>query len=249
MKKTAIVLAAAALAILGPAAQAKTMNRGLGNPKSVYIERGSWQLGIAGGYNRFNAGGLNGAQGATFLGLVNKLDGDITFANASASAYYFVANNISVGARLGFAKTGFNVDNASLLSQISFSNTHADLMTLSGALAARAYLPLFNSKCFALFAEARLSGKMGYNKNYEQYEKGKTGTYADVYSVSLGLYPGICFFLTNNIAVELSLPLVEGGYEWNKQLTNDKAESAMGHAYGAFQPSILGLNLGITFNF
>ena len=90
---------------------------------------------------------------------------------------------------------------------------------------------------------------MGYNKNYEQYEKGKTGTYADVYSVSLGLYPGICFFLTNNIAVELSLPLVEGGYEWNKQLTNDKAESAMGHAYGAFQPSILGLNLGITFNF
>ena len=145
MKKTAIVFAAA-LAILGPAVQAKTMNRGLGNPKSVYIERGSWQLGIAGGYNRFNAGGLNGAQGATFLGLVNKLEGDITFANASASAYYFVANNISVGARLGFAKTGFNVDNASLLSQISFSNTHADIMTLSGALAARAYLPLFNSK-------------------------------------------------------------------------------------------------------
>lgn len=249
MKRTTILFATALLVSLSPAAQAKTMNRGLGNPKSVYIERGSWQLGISGGYNRYNAGGLNGAQGATFLGLIEKMDGNISFANASASAYYFVANNLSVGARFGYAQTGVNVDNASLLSQISFSNKHAEIMTLSGALAARAYLPLFNSKCFALFAEARLSGKMGYNKNYEQFEKGKTGTYADVYSVSLGLYPGICFFLTNNVAVELSLPLVEGGYEWNKQLTNDKAQSEMGHAYGAFQPSILGLSLGITFNF
>ena len=249
MKQLVILSIAALMAVVCPAAQARTIDRGLGNPKSVYIPKGSWQFGLAGGYNNFTAGGLNNAQSATFLGLISDVKGNISFANASALTYYFAANNLGLGARFGFNYTGVNVDKASLMSMLDLSNQHTDVKTFAGSLAARYYIPLFNSKVFALFAEARLNGKIGYDKSYQQYEAGKTGTYADIYSISLGVYPGVCLFLTNNVAVELSLPLLEGGYEWDKQITNNEPAGLLGHTFVAFQPGLLGINLGITFSF
>lgn len=249
MKKLTLLTFAALVALLSPAAQARTMNRGLGNPKNPFIEKGSWQIGLAGGYNNYNAGGLNGTRGATFLGLMTGVQGNVSFANVSASVYGFAANNLGIGVRFGYSYTGVNLDSASVLGQMNLDNKHMDIMTLSGSIAARYYIPLFNSKVFALFAEGRLNGKMGYDKNYQQYENGKTGTYADVYSLSLGLYPGMCFFVTNNVSIELSLPLLEGGYEWDRQISNAEAESFLGHAFFAFQPGILGINLGITVSF
>ena len=46
--------------------QARTVDRGLGDPKSVYIEKGSWQIGFSGGYRTYGAEGLNGSAGTSF---------------------------------------------------------------------------------------------------------------------------------------------------------------------------------------
>lgn len=226
--------------------QARTIDRGLGSPVSEYIPAGSFQFGLFGGYNQFNSGGT---QGATFFGLVNNLNGQISTGNLSLSGAYFVARNMSAGIRFTYGNTGIDCDSANLMSLMQFENQHVNMESFTGALTYRAYLPLFNSKVFALFGEARLNGKMGYTKNYQLQERGKVGTYADVYSVSLGLYPGMSFFVTDNVAVEISLPLLEGGYEWNRQITGGERESAQSHGFIAFQPGILGLNLGITFSF
>lgn len=247
MKKTILVMLAAAMAALS--LQARTIDRGLGNPGAEYIPAGSWQFGLFGGYNNYNSNGINGTQGSTFLGIVNNITGQVNNFNVSASAAYFVARNMSVGARFTYGNTGVDVGSADLMTLLQLENKHVKMESFIGAITYRAYLPLFNSKVFALFGEARLNGKIGYTKNYEQQERGKVGTYADVYSVSLGLYPGMSFFVTDNIAVEISLPLLEGGYEWNRQITGGERKSNQSHGFVAFQPGILGLNLGITFNF
>lgn len=247
MKKLFFVMMAATVAALS--LQARTINRGLGNPKSEFIPAGSWQFGLLGGYNKYNSGSLNGNQGATFFGLIDNINGQISTANVSLSGAYFVARNMSVGARFTYGNTGIDCESADIMSLMQFTNKHINVQSFTGAITYRAYLPLFNSKVFALFGEARLNGKIGYTKNYEQQERGKVGTYADVYSVSLGLYPGMCFFVTDNVAIEVSLPLLEGGYEWNRQISGGERESGQSHAFVAFQPGILGLNLGITFSF
>lgn len=249
MKKITLLTIAALMAFVCPAAQARTMNRGTGNIQSPYIEKGSWLIGLAGGYNNYNTGNLNSAQGAAFLGLITDVAGNATFANASVSGYYFPIKNLGVGIRFGYSQTGVNLDSAKLAATMDLSNYHTEIMTLSGSIGARYYIPLFNSKVFALFAEGRINGKRGFSKDYQQYENGKAGTYSDVYSLSLGVYPGMCLFVTNNVAVELSLPLLEGGYEWDKQITNNEAQSFMGHAFAALQPSLLGINLGIIVSF
>ena len=234
MKK---MLLLALLAVLGSGTlMAKRMDRGLGNPQSVYIPKGTVAVGAAGGYNRFNANGENLTSGASLAGLLTHLNGDATLWNASASCFWFFRENMALGVRLGYNNVAADVNNLKVLSTLEFSNKHV-------------VNSLFNSKVFALFGETRLTGGFGYGKDYENTERGKVGTYSDLYSVSLGLYPGISAFVTDFLSVEFSLPLLEGGYEWNLQIEGQARESSLSHAFCNFKPNLLGLNLGIIFHF
>ena len=232
--------------LLAAASTAFAIDRGLCNPRSTYIPKGTVALGLSGNYHSYNA---NGEQGYALYGLVTGLTGQITTAGASANLACFVADNMSLGVRFNYANTGIDVDNASLMSLLTLTNKHVAMETYTGSLAFRGYLPLFNSKVLALFGEVRMNGSLGYNKNYENSDRGKVGSYADVYSLSLGLYPGVSVFVTDAIAFEVSLPLLEGGYEWNQQIQGEAHDADTSHAFAQFQPSILGLNLGITIHF
>ena len=230
-------------------ANAKKVDRGLGNPKSVYIPKGTVALGGTVGYNRFNATGENSSTGGTLVSLVTDLNGNIGMLTASAGVSWFFADNLSMGLRAGYVNTAVDVNNASLMSSLSFSNKHIVSQIFNGALAFRGYIPLFNSKVVALFGEARLTGGFGFSKDYAETSRGKEGTYADLYNITLGLYPGVSVFVTNGIAFEISLPLLEGGYEWNLQTKGEAHDSELSHGFANFKPSLLGLNLGIVFHF
>lgn len=228
---------------------AKRIDRGLGNPKAVYIPKGTVAIGAAGGYNRFNANGENLTTGASLAGLVTNLNGNAALWDVSVSGFWFFQKNMALGVRLGYNNVSADVNNLKVLSTLEFSNKHVVNSLFTGAIAYRAYIPLFNSKVVALFGETRLTGGFGYGKDYANTERGKVGTYSDLYSVSLGLYPGISVFVTDFMSVEVSLPLLEGGYEWNLQIEGQAHESNLSHAFFNYKPSLLGLNLGIIFHF
>ena len=247
MKK--IVLIALLVVIGSGELMAKRIDRGLGNPKSVYIPKGTVAIGAAGGYNRFNANGENLTSGASLAGLVTNLNGNAALWDVSASCFWFFQKNMSLGVRLGYNNVSADVNNLKVLSTLEFSNKHIVNSMFTGAIAYRAYIPLFNSKVVALFGETRLTGGFGYGKDYANSDRGKVGTYSDLYSVSLGLYPGISFFVMDFMSVEVSLPLLEGGYEWNLQIEGQAHESDLSHAFFNYKPSLLGLNLGVIFHF
>jgi len=228
---------------------AKRIDRGLGNPKSVYIPKGTVAIGAAGGYNRFNANGENLTSGASLAGLVTNLNGNAALWDVSASCFWFFQKNMALGVRLGYNNVSADVNNLKVLSTLEFSNKHIVNSMFTGAIAYRAYIPLFNSKVVALFGETRLTGGFGYGKDYANTDRGKVGTYSDLYSVSLGLYPGISFFVMDFMSVEVSLPLLEGGYEWNLQIEGQAHESNLSHTFFNYKPSLLGLNLGVIFHF
>lgn len=246
--KRFLLLATLTILICG-SLEAKRIDRGLGNPYSVYIPQGTFSLGAAVGYNQYNAAGATSSAGATLLNVVTDVDGGVRVWNASANAYLFVADNMAVGLRLGYTNTQVDVNNANLMDALKLSNKHVVNSMFSGALAFRAYMPLFNSKIFALFAEARLTGGFGYGKDYAQTERGKEGTYSDLFQLSLGLYPGVSVFLADFVSLEVSLPLLEGGHEWNLQVKGQAHDSSLTHGFFNYKPNLLGLNLGVIFHF
>ena len=239
----ALLLAAAGTAPLS------AIDRGLGNPKSVYIPKGTVAVSLTGGYNSWKATGEELTKGIALAGVIDEVNGDVALINVSTGLSWFVADNLSIGARFQYAHRDIDINNLSMLSLVNLSNKHFRRETYSGSLAVRGYLPLFDSKIVALFFEGRLSGSFGYGKNYAETDRGKEGRYSDLYSATLGLYPGLSVFATNRIAFEVSLPFLEGGLEWDKQIKGQAHDSALARKFVNFKPGLLGISAGVVYHF
>ena len=236
------------LLVLG-APSLSAIDRGLGNPKSVYIPKGTVALTLSGGYNQWKATGEDLEQGVILAGLVNDVNGHVNLASAAAGASWFFADNLSLGLRFAYDNKDIDVNHLELLSLVQLSNKHIRRMTYSGSLAVRGYLPLFNSRIVALFFDGRLTGSFGYGKNYAETDRGKEGRYSDLYSARLGLYPGLSVFATDRIAVEVSIPFLEGGLEWDNQIKGQAHDSALTRKFVSFKPGLLGITAGVAIHF
>lgn len=246
MKKKVFLLL---VSILAGTASLSAFDRGLGDPKSVYIPKGTVAASLTGGYNSWNATGESNTQGVNLAGLITDVNGQVTFYNVNAGLSWFVRDNLSIGARFGYGNTIVDDNSLSLMGLVNLTNKHVRRETYTAALAVRGYMPLFDSRVFALFFEGRLSGSLGYNKSYEVTERGKEGSYSDLYTAALGLYPGASVFVTDRVAFEVSLPIVEGVLEWDKQIKGQAHDSALTRRSVNFKPGLLGLRLGIVFHF
>lgn len=231
------------------AAPLSAIDRGLGNPKSVYIPKGTVAVSLTGGYNSWKATGEELTKGIALAGVIEDVNGHVNLASAGAGLSWFVADNVSVGARFAYAQRDIDINNLAMLGLVNLTNKHFRRETYSGSLAVRGYLPLFDSKIVALFFEGRLSGSFGYGKNYAETDRGKEGRYSDLYSASLGLYPGLSVFATNRIAFEVSLPFLEGGLEWDKQIKGQAHDSALARKFVNFKPGLLGISAGVVYHF
>lgn len=231
------------------AAPLSAIDRGLGNPKSVYIPKGTVAVSLTGGYNSWKATGEELTKGIALAGVIEDVNGHVNLASAGAGLSWFVADNVSVGARFAYAQRDIDINNLAMLGLVNLTNKHFRRETYSGSLAVRGYLPLFDSKIVALFFEGRLSGSFGYGKNYAETDRGKEGRYSDLYSASLGLYPGLSVFATNRIAFEVSLPFLEGGIEWDKQIKGQAHDSALARKFVNFKPGLLGISAGVVYHF
>ena len=226
-----------------------SFDRGLGNLKTVYIPKGTFSTHLTVGYNRWNASGEDAEHGIDLVGLVNETSGKVSLFRVNAGASWFFQDNLSLGVRFIYSATEVDIDHLEVMSLLDLSNQHTRRETWSGALAMRGYLPLFDSRILALFCEGRLTGSVGYSKQYEDTERGKEGTYSDLFSARLGLYPGISVFVTNAVSFEVSLPLLEGGLQWDKQIKGQAHESQLDRTFVNFKPGLTGLNAGIVLHF
>lgn len=246
MSKRSILTILAAVILSAPLG---AIDRGLGNPKSLYVPKGTVSVSLTGGYNSWKATGEELTQGVALAGVIEDVNGHVNLAGVGAGLSWFVADNLSLGVRFNYAQRDIDINNLAMLGLVNLTNKHFRRETFSGSLGVRTYLPLFNSRIVALFFEGRLSGSFGYGKNYADTERGKEGRYSDLYSATLGLYPGLSVFATDRIAFEVSIPFLEGGLEWDKQIKGQAHDSALTRKFVNFKPGLLGISAGVVYHF
>ncbi|MBQ9547919.1 MAG: hypothetical protein IJV01_02015 [Bacteroidales bacterium] len=229
--------------------QARSMDRNLGNPKSLFIEKGSWEVSVSGRYLNLGANGLDGATGVSMLGVLKDVEGKGAYTRICSDASWFFANNACVGARLGYESLLADVDDAALLAVVTLQNKHLDSRYVTGSLFCRNYIPLFDSKILALVGEVRLLGRFGFTKDYEQTPRGKYGNYTGQNSLSLAYCPGLTVFVTNECALEILLPLLSFGYTWGHQVEKGESEREISRFYASTRPDLLGVSAGISVYF
>ena len=183
--------------------------------------------------------------------LLGDIHGNLLSFGISPYASYFIADNLSVGVRFDYDRSTMGLGNfgLTLTDELGFEVKDFNYFKQSytGALTLRNYLPFANSKRFAMFTEIRATGGYGQAVNYKRDEGDKFGTYQDIYSFELGLVPGLCAFVTNEVALEVSVGLLGFNYQKVVQTTNQVEHSEMEKSGANFKLNIFSIGFGLSF--
>ena len=259
MKKFIITLAAAfltgAAAFANPESEETEVvpfDRGIGISTTVFIPKGTVGSGVAFSYNNYNLGqGIGDAGYSALFSLIGDVHGTMQSWGVAPWFSYFVADNFSIGLRFDYDRSQFGLGNASIalgdLANFSLSDFYFLKHSYTGALTGRYYIPFADSKRFAMFTEVRAVGGYGQSETYKVENGLKFGTYQDIYKFELGLVPGISVFVTNEVAVEVSVGLLGFNYSRTVQTTNQVDVSVMESSGANFKINPLSVGLGLSF--
>jgi hypothetical protein len=256
MKKIFAIISIALLASGSLAAsekeEAKAFDRGVGKMNSVFIPKGYVGGGLTFSYRTYDMGkAANDAGYSMLFSLFSGIEGDMYTLGLAPSVSYFVADNFSVGARFAYDRTTLNVGNLGLslgdLASFSINDYHMLQNGYAGALTARYYMPIANSKRIAMFGELRLAGEYGQSVAYKVLDCRNQGTYQDIYGAGINLVPGLCVFATNEVCVEVAVGVLGVNYQYVKQQTNLVEESVMHQSGANFKINPLSISMGMSF--
>ncbi|MDD3038355.1 hypothetical protein [Bacteroides sp.] len=211
---------------------------------SLFVPKGTWMGGCSFSYSEQTNDNYK------FLVLDNVKASGYNF-KVSPYAGYFFADNMAAGARLNYSRSYTDIGNLDLDLGDDLTFDIKDYKYLEHTVYAsgflRTYMGLGNSKIFGFFNELRLSYGYGQGKNTSGVENDLTGTYQYIHRLQLGSAPGLTAFVTNNIAVEVSIGLVGLDFKWINQKTNQVESGYRRNSSANFKIDIFSLNIGMCF--
>lgn len=227
-------------------------DRGIGKSNSCFIPKGTVGAGVSFSYSKYDLGNLTDDAGYSMLfSLVQNLHGNLSSFTVSPFISYFVADNLAVGGRFNYERTAFGLNsvNLSLSDELgmSLNDFHHFKQSYTGSLTMRYYMPFANSKRFAMFTELRGTGGYAQSETYKRDGEDKFGTYQDIYKFELGAVPGVSAFVTNNVALEISVGLLGFDYQKVAQVTNQVEKSQMEKSGANFKINLFSINFGLAF--
>ena len=213
----------------------------------TFIPKGQWMVGATFSYNEHVDDNFE------YMSVLKDITSDGYTFKVTPLVSYFVKDNISIGARFAYGRSITNLGNLSLElgDDLSFSvdNFKSVSNTYTGALFARMYLNLGDSKRFGLFSEGRVA--YGYSESNSSSGTGAdlSGVYQLKHNLNIGFSPGITCFMDNHVAVEASVNVAGLNFNWYDQ-TRDQVEKGERHSSSAsFKINLLSVDIGIVFFF
>ena len=233
-------------------------DRGIGKSSSVFIPAGTVGAGASFSYNSYSFGnGMNDTGYQMLFSLIQNFQGNLMSFGIAPQVSYFIRDNLAVGARFDYDRSSLGLGNLDLSLSDALSLTVGNFNYLkqsyTGAVTLRNYIPFGQSKRFAMFTELRLTGGYGQSESYKAgfdevlEEPYKTGTYQDIYQFEVGVVPGISAFVTNEVALEVSVGLLGFNYQKVEQVTNRVERSEMERNGVNFKINLLAINFGLSF--
>lgn len=236
--------------------EVEAFDRGLGQTLSgtVFVPKGTVATGVSFSYKNISLGEGGDDSGYSMLfGMLGGIKANMSTFGITPQVSYFVADNLSLGVRLGYKRSNLGLGNASLSisDDMGFDIKDYNIFNhkYTGAFTFRYYLSLAGSKRFGIFVEARLNGAYGQAKMWKQQGEDKYGSYSESLDLGLNFVPGICIFGNDNIAVEVAIGVL--GLEYSKvdQYRNQVEHSVMTQSGANFRINPLSIELGVCFYF
>lgn len=225
-------------------------DRGITMSTSTFIPKGTFGTGITFSYNTMDLGQAENDPGYSLLSLVTGIKGDMYSFGVAPNVSYFLLDNLAVGLRFDYDRTQLNLGNAGLsvgdMLSLQISDYHYLSHSYTTSATCRYYMPFGSSKRFAMFAEGRLTGGFGQSVMYRMDQGDKFGTYQKSMKFSLDIVPGLSAFVTNNVALEVSIGVLGINYKRVTQITNQVDTSVMQNSGASFKLNLFSVSMGIS---
>lgn len=249
MKKSLFcLLSAFLLGVLPVSANKRSQeyfDRGIDTDSTVvFVPKGTLMTGLSFSYSNFSFDNYK------FL-IVSGLTASGNSLGIAPHASYFLKDNLSIGARFDYNSHNIAVGGASVSFSddigLDISNYNSIGRSYFGSAVMRYYMPIAQSRRFGLFTEVRLSGGYGQSKDYEKKGENKYGTYQEMIQLELGLIPGVCVFVTNDVAFDISVGVLGFDYKAVRQYTNQVYKGTYEKSGANFKINIFNINFGISY--
>ena len=215
-------------------------DRGLNVPSATFVQKGLWTTGIKASYADYNMSDYQ------FL-VIDNIGLDGYGLDLSAHVGYTFRDNMMVGARFGYDRTIAGVSSANLgVADVAMeiSNMSIQKHAYTGMLFYRYYMGLGQSKRFAFFTEVQLGVGGSQSK---QYLGSNNGMYEKALDLSVGFTPGVSAFITNNLALEVSVNVLGFNYKCAEQTQDQVTVGRRTSSSLDYKINLMSVGIGISF--
>ena len=216
-------------------------DRGLFN--YLVIPKGYWAFGLTASYGELNT------QDIQILNLIKDVDlgGKIYSINPTVS--YFIRNNQSVGLKFVYSRGTADINNFAIDIDEDMNFSIKDVSYYSETFAMgtfyRNYVGLGPSKRFAVFNEVDLSFQNGSSRFKRLYNNVPKDTRTNITQGSLNFSPGVCAFLQENVAFNVSFGVFGLKMRREHQMTDGIDEGKRFTSGANFRFNLFNINFGL----
>lgn len=213
-------------------------------PSKVFVPKGQWIVGSSVSYSEHTENNYD------FL-VVERINSDGYSFKLSPMFAYALKDNMALGGRFKYGRTLVRMDETQLNlddeTSFDINNIYQLKHSYSAMAIFRNYIPLGDSKRFAVFSETQL--EVGGSQSKVSNGKGEalTGTYSKSTDLGFGVSPGMVAFINNYTAVEVSIGVLGVNLSKTRQVTNQVETGEQSSTSANFKINIFSIGLGIAF--
>lgn len=217
-------------------------DRGLFN--WLFIPKGQWEFGITASYGEFST------EDFQLLDLMNNFDFNGHAFSIKPYIAYSIANNITVGVRLGYTEgrgtlKSLSVDfDEDLSFDVRDASYHNE--TYTAAAQFRQFIGLARRGRFGVYNEVELAFSSG-NSDFDRLYGGKNvNTHTTYMEARLSFSPGIRVFIMKNVSFNVAFAVVGFHLRNEKQLVDNEPRGNRFTSGANFRFNIFNINFGLA---
>ena len=170
--------------------------------------------------------------------------------NVSPAFCYMLKDNLGLGARVEYQRGMFKLDEASLNlgdAALDISNYHILSQKVITKAILRNYIPIGDSRRFAMFNETQLSLGFGQGKVLNGNMEYPVGSYEQSTSFGINICPGLMAFADEHFAVEISVNMLGLSILHLDQTHNQVFHGSRNTTSVNFRVNVLSVGVGLYY--
>lgn len=210
----------------------------------VFVPKGQFITGLSINYSQSTQ---NNYQFLIFEGI----SGDTYGFKVSPMFMYAFKNDMAAGGRFTYERSLTKLESADIVLDSETDYNVENLYRLSHNYSVsglfRNYFSIGRSKRFGFYNELQLTMGGGQSKLMQGKSTDLTGAYERNFSLSVGLTPGLCIFLNNYSAMEVSIGVLGFSYTDTKTITDQIYVGHRNYKQANFRINLFSISFGGTF--